>query len=247
MAVERYKTASYIVLKAGRELGLGTVTDPYSSGDDNWLQLTQMLNSIGRELADTYVWEHLIREHSFQTVEDQSAYDLPADFLSIVDDTAWNRTAQQPLLGPLTAQEWQQLQVSGLTTTPTLGFRLSQNQIMLAPTDSVPAGQTITFELRSLAWVRTSAQGIGNGNTLGTNGSDECVAPGDYPLFDPLVLQYALKLWWKKDRGFETGAAEADFVRTLENAKGRGRGARAVTVGGGRRSAFLSDRNLPWP
>lgn len=247
MAVERYKTAGDIILGAGRELGLGEVADPFSSSDDNWMQLVQMLTSIGRELADTYVWENLVREHTFSTVGGQSAYDLPADFLAVLDDTLWNRTAQQPLLGPLNAQEWQQLQVSGLTVTPTLGYRLSANQIMLAPAASVPAAHTIALEMKSLAWARTAAQGVGNGNTLGVSGADECVATGDYPLFDPLLLHFALKLWWKKDKGFDTGAASADFIRVLENAKGRARGARALTVGGGRRSAFISDRNLPWP
>lgn len=251
MAVERYKTASEVILSAGRELGLGSVQDPFSATDDNWVQLTQMLNSIGRELADTYTWENLTREHTFPTVAGVSAYALPADYLAAIDDTLWDRTSQEPLLGPLTAQEWHQLQASPVNTTPTLGFRFGPNVIELTPAASVPAGHTIAFELRSLAWVRPAAAGPGAGTsygeTLGEAGADECVAPGDIPLYDPLLLHYALKLWWKKDRGFDTSAAEADFVRTLENAKGRAKGARSLVVGGSRRHAFVNERNLPWP
>lgn len=248
MAVERYKTAGKILTAAGKELGLGDVADPFASSDETWQQLTQMLTSIGRELADTYLWENLVREHTIPTVALQSAYDLPADYLNIVDDTIWDRTTQQPLLGPLTPQEWQQMQ-SGLSITvaPRLAFRLTQNQLLLAPTGTVPGGHTLAFEMKSLAWVRAASHDLGNGKTEGESGQDECVAAGDWALFDPLLLQYALKLWWRKDHGFDVAAAEADFTRALENAKGRAQGSRTLHVGGGRRDLFLSGRNLPWP
>lgn len=246
MAVQRYRTAGDIVNRAAKELGLGTEADPFSSANPDFQKLTQMLTSVGLELADFYEWEHLIREHTFTTVTNQTPYDLPEDFLQMIDQTVWNRTMSQPLAGSLSPQVWQynkSSQAAGIFAE----FRLRTNQIYIGPPDGVQGDQTIAFEYKSRSWVRPAAAGLGNGDSLGPSGADSCDVTGDWPLFDPLLLQYGIKLMWKKDGGFDTTTAEADFMRALNAAQGRTTGTAVlpvtpVTGGGG----LIGPSNLPY-
>ena len=227
----RYKTAGQIINAAAKELGIGTAVDPFSSASVDFQQLVQMLNSVGLDLADAIDWEHLIREYTFVTVTNQTPYDLPADFMRMVDGTFWDRTSQMRVDGPLSDAEWQ-ARAATPGSTVYVSYRLTTNQILLAPKDTVPGSHTLAFELRSRAWVRAAGTGLGNGNTLGTaaGAQDEAVVIGDYVLFDPLLMQYALKLAWKRDKGFDTTTAESDYLRVLEGAKGRTRAADVLSV-----------------
>ncbi len=95
------------------------------------------------------------------------------------------------------------------------------NQVWVGPPGVVAEGDTIAFEYKSRAWVRPAASGLGNGDTLGVDGQSECIVIGDYPLFDPLLLQYGIKLMFKKEKGFDTTTAEADFLRAMNGAQQR--------------------------
>lgn len=247
MAINRYNTAGAIINKASKELGLGTVADPYSSADPNFERLVEMLNSIGLMLLDETDWEHLIRDYSFVTVTNQTPYDLPADYHRMVDQTGWNRTTSFELNGQMSPQLWQARRAQ-TTTTVFPEFRLTTNQILLAPFNAVIGGETVAFEFVSRAWVRSSASGLGNGNTLGTSGADSCAVSGDYPLYEPLLLQHALKWYWKRDIGADTTTAEEDYIRTLDRVKSRHRGTAALPIApgpgwGGDR--LINGSNLP--
>jgi hypothetical protein len=230
MAVARYKTAGLLINAAARELGLPVATDPFASSDPNMRQLCQHLNTLGLGLLDAYDWEHLMRTHSFATIAGQTAYDLPDDYHKTRDETQWNVTAKTPLAGPLSPQAWQQRVATGNTSPSYLEFRLTTNQILFTSSGVTVGGDTVTFEYKSRAWVRPSSAGLGNGNTLGTEGADEVVAVGDYPLFDPLVLHFGLKLLWRAGKQFNTETNLADFVRALEDAKGRSKGAKSLSM-----------------
>lgn len=229
MAVARYKTAGAVINKAARELGLPTAVDPYASIDPNMRQLTEHLNTLGLGLLDAYDWEQLMRTHTFSTVGGQTAYDLPSDYHKTRDETQWDLTGKTPLIGPLSPQAWQS-RVAQVSGPAHLEFRLTTNQILISPVGAVPAGQSISFEFKSRAWVRSANSTLGNGNTLGESGADECSATGDWPLYDPLVLHYGLKFLWRAGKGFATQANLADFVRALEDAKGRCRGAKSLSM-----------------
>lgn len=245
MAVQRYKTAGEIINAAAKELGLGAAADPYSSSDVNFQQLTQMLDSVGTELLDHYEWEHLKREHTFTTVLNQSEYDLPADFLSLYEQTAWNRTQQLPLIGPISPEVWQTM-VATATAQVSQIYRVRTNQIWIGPPGNIPAAETIAFEYKSRAWVRPAASGLGNGDTLGSTGQDRCVVTGDFPLFEPLLLQYGVKLMFKKDKGFDTTTAEADFMRVLGAAQNRSGGAASILpIAPAPRTPFHGQSSVP--
>lgn len=229
MPVARYKAAGVIINGAARELGLPVATDPFASQDPNMRQLVQHLNTLGLGLLDAFAWEHLMRTHAFTTIAGVSQYDLPPDYHEPRDETQWNTTAKLPLIGPLTPQAWQTRQQL-MGSTLSLEYRLTANQILLAQGTQIQGGETVSFEYKSRAWVRSATSGIGNGNTLGPDGSDEVVAFGDYPLFDPLVLHYGLKLLWRAAKQFNVQYCLADFTRALDKAKGRAHGSKSLPV-----------------
>ena len=111
MATTRTTTAEKIINRAAIEIGLTPQSDPYSSQDDSFKQLTALLNTCGEELVLAYQWEFLTKEHVIATLDTASGdYDLPDDFLYYIPQTGWERANRVPLFGPLSAQDWAYLE-----------------------------------------------------------------------------------------------------------------------------------------
>ena len=157
----RYATASEIINRASRELGIGIAVDPFQSQDSNFQQLVGFLTSAGQELIRSYEWPHLTRQHQFTTTPSLSFYDLPDDFMAMIDQSGWNRTSRFPLGGPLSPQEWQYLKAAVVGVTFNVLFRIggmSLNDVIttlrsgaggniLHPTTTVGTG---TFTVRGM-------------------------------------------------------------------------------------------------
>ena len=244
MAVSRYATAGTIIRAAARKIGLQDATDPYASTDPDYVRLTALLDEVGKELAETHEWSNLLVEHPGIVGDGATVdWDLPSDFLDMVEQTGWNRTSQRPLRGSMSPQLWQYRKAVSLNPIYA-EFRLDQNVVRILP--AIPTGETVKFEYRSRAWVRPAASGLGNGNTLGTTGADSCVVTGDWVLFDPVLAQRALELAWKEESGFDTSAAQSSFQRSLDRAEERTEGAPVLRLSNRRRSVRLIDiTNLP--
>lgn len=203
-----FDTAGNIVNDAAVEMGLlaANVADPYASTDPNLAQLCRLLKSVGQEIVDERQWSQAIKEHTF-TTSAATDYALPADYLAMVDQTGWNRTSSLPL-APLAAQEWQYLKAHSTSLVLTVMFRPWLRRLYIQPSTST--GQLVAFEYRSTYWVQ------GDGQTTGT-----ATAPTDKDdtiLFDRLLVVRGLKLAWKKEKGFDTTSAQADYDRRLEQA-----------------------------
>ena len=198
-----FPTAGSIVSDAAVELGLvsAAVADPYASSDANMVQLCALLKSIGREIAGVRDWTVQQLEYSFNTVAGTKLYNLPADFRRKIDQSGWNRTSRFPLGGPLSPQEYQYLQAIPAAQTITVLFRPRNGQIELYP---VPQSVlSIAFEYLTSFWVAVT------GSTTPTK--DGPTLSSDVVLFDPLLMVRALKLAWKREKGFESMAAQQDY------------------------------------
>ena len=97
-------------------------------------------------LAGSADWTALAKEHAFAAAT-QTAQPggLPDDFGHIVDGTAWDRTGARPLAGPLTAQQWQALRISGARPAARPSFRIFGGVFHLHPAPA-EAGGEIAFE-----------------------------------------------------------------------------------------------------
>lgn len=157
----RYATAGEIINRAAREVGLQPVADPFASSDPNFLQFIGLLTSIGQELAMQHEWPQLIAEKVITTISGKSDYELPPDFLEIINQTGWNRSTRLPVGGPLSPSEWQYLKAALTGVVFNVLFRTSAvnssgkifaEAMRLFPTPG-SSGISIAFEYRSRNWV----------------------------------------------------------------------------------------------
>ena len=151
-----FTTAGDIVNEAAVEIGLSAVSDPYASTDPNFVQLRQLLKSLGREIVHTRRWTILRRERSFTTVQGQAIYPLPADFHEMLPQTWWNRTNRLPVGGPLSPQEWQYLKARLVGVVFNVLFRPMQGIIELYPDTNTPGGYNVVFEYQSEWWCKNT-------------------------------------------------------------------------------------------
>jgi hypothetical protein len=148
-----YDTAGNIISDAAVELGLGAVSDALASTDANVVQLRALLKSMGQRLARKREWVQLRREGAISTTAGTSTYDLPADFMDMVDQSGWNRTTRREIL-PVSAQQWQFMKATVVAGALNVTFLPQMSSIELYP---APTGiERIYFEYRSFFWVSES-------------------------------------------------------------------------------------------
>ncbi len=94
----RQKTANDIINRAAVECGLLRDNNPVGSTDENFIQLTELLNAVGQELVEVHPWQVLVKEHQITTSRfDTGNYPLPADFAYMIDQSGWERTNTRAL------------------------------------------------------------------------------------------------------------------------------------------------------
>jgi hypothetical protein len=217
-------TATEIINRVAAECKLTPVTDPYTTSDSNFTTLTYLLNIAGEELCQLYPWEFLVQEHSIVTSDtDSGDYDLPADFLYMLNQTGWERSEGVPLYGPLSAQDWQYLLGRDLVShTIYASFRLKDGKFSIFP-QPPPNGLDIHFEYIARNWVIDS----GTGNTL----QGQVDAGADTPLFDRTLLSRYLKVKWLEANRLDTTKAQADLNQMFEMLTAHDKGAQILTAG----------------
>jgi len=199
-----FPTAAQVISDAAVELGLvaSDITDPFASTDQNIIQLLRLLKAAGREVSRARSWVAQQTEYTFPTANGQSVYPMPSDFRSMIEQSGWNRTTRFPLGGPLTPQEWQYLKAQPGAATLTVLFRPRNGNIEVYPVPGATVA-TIAFEYVSSSWVAVT------GSTAPTK--DGPTVNTDVILFDPLLLIAAVKLKWKREKGFDSTAAQQDY------------------------------------
>lgn len=257
MAFTRYDTAGNIINDAAAELGLGTAADPFASTNPEFQRLVRLLNHEGRSLMREFVWRNLIVEVVLVksggvwtlptgftvvagTVDDIS---VPNDFVSLIDQSSWNRSTRLPIGGPLTPQLWEYRKSSPVGSI-FAEFRTDANRLRFLPT---PLGDyTISLEYRSRGWVIPSGTPLGDGTTLGPNGADVTTLSGDFVLYDPDLITHALKLAWKREVGLDTAGAQEDYDDALAASLSAQTASRVLQLTGPKANPHLIDiMNLP--
>jgi hypothetical protein len=226
---------SDVVIQAAAELGYNTsLTSPATSTDAGVLQLIALLEALIDDLARDYNWPVLHALHSFTTVNGTAAYDVPTDFLRLVDETAWNATDDIPLLGPVNAKQWRTIQevAAGLTTEFT--FRLYGGQIHLAPTPGATV-KTINFEYITNLYSTDD----------GVAAYPDEQEPLEYVYFDKRLLVEGLKHYWNEAKGFDTTASRYKFEKALSRALTQDGATRVLSLNGGFGDRALDEGNAP--
>lgn len=162
-----------IAREATRQAGLIEPSVVAGSNEETGRRLFALANRTGRRLQRRHAWQRLARVHTFSTVANQSAYDLPADFQRLIPGTAWDRELARPLHGPANEREFQALESGKATPEVPRWFALRRNEIVLSPTPAT-AGDTIAFTYVSRHWVDTDNDGVADSSEF-THDTDEPV------------------------------------------------------------------------
>ena len=196
-------TANDAMNTVAAEVGLTPVADPWSRSEPQFLQMRTLLQLVGEELCWLGEWEILNRLYSVTTqVGDTGLYDLPSDYLTMIQQTGWELTNNTPLLGPLSPQDWAYLRGRDLVSqTIYANFRLQDGKFSVFP-QPPPAGLEITFEYRANTFVQDP--------TTPEVQQQKILSGADIILFDKTLTTRYLKVKWLEAKGFDTTKAQAD-------------------------------------
>ena len=235
-------TASDIINRVAAEVGIQPTTDPYASDDPKFIQLQYLLNTAGEELTWSHPWEFLIKEHQFTTSAgdpdanppipaDTGVYDLPSDFLYLLNQTGWEHSSTVPIGGPLSPQDWTYLKGRNLAqNTLYASFRISDGKFNVYP-HPPPSGLDLNYEYISKNWVVDSVNPLVR--------VDRVRFGSDKPLFDRTLISRYLKLKYLESAGFDTTKAQDDFNQSFSFQIGKDKAAQIVNIG-------TESRNYPY-
>jgi len=211
-----------IIQSVSARLGLPKPSIAFSSPDLQTMQLLELLNEEGQELANRANWTALNKQASFNTLATEaqgSITTIAPGYSFIINDTIWNRDLRRPVFGPRTPQEWQQ-QLAFDINGPWSNFRIEEGVLRMFP---VPvAGQQCVFEYASKNWV--SATG---GTTSATWTSDT-----DTALLDEQIMTLGLIWRFRCAKGLPYSEDQDKYEKRVLN---------AIARDGGRDSINLDD------
>ena len=227
----RQRTALTVIQDALGQLGLrspGFVVG--NDSDDTATQMLALLNFCGRRLikpTNGNRWQVLQKTWQFTTIPGQTVYDLPADWDSFVDSTAWNDSSRLPMLGPASASQWANLkarQIGPTTLSIVYRTRGGKFELYYSPTDA----NNLRIDYTSRGWVQHTDP------TLGLLLQDAITDDADLILYDGELITAYLKLRFLIEKGFDTAVALGDFQSALDQAQNADRDAPTLsTVGYG--------------
>jgi len=203
----RYETALTIVQRTLRRMGLTVPAFVYTGSDETALQMGELLNQVGRRLLteNDEGWQQLNKTWALSTVSPTVLYDLPSDYDAFIDSTFWNNTTRLPLIGPVSAQQWNMLKARALgASTLSLIYRLRGSQLEFY---QVPSAMDLRIDYRSRGWVR-----LADGSTFRDYASND----DDTLLWDTELVCAGLKLAFMEAKGFDSTAAKRDYDNLLE-------------------------------
>lgn len=226
LSTEYRFTTQYLVTTGTLVAGSATVTAiPSTSGLDS----TYMVNGTGVN-QDTYVANVIdgvsLTMNQAATVSGTSValsfgktkYALPSDWDRQIDRTHYDKSKRWQMLGPETAQQWQFLKSSYISTGPRLRYRILGGTFQIWPAIATP--EYLGFEYISSAWARDSG---GVAKASFTNDNDTCIFPDD-------LMILGLKKKYFQAKGFDYTVLERDYMRSLSIAKANDHGSPTLSM-----------------
>lgn len=191
--------------------------------------LKRLADVEGRELSRRHNWQALTSEHSFSTVAASAqTSSVPTDFGWIIPDTMFNRTTNRKVFGPLSSQEWQEIQ-SSLVTRVDPAFRIRGGTILITPTPS--AGESIYYEYISKNWCQSSG-----GSPQATWAADD-----DTGVLDEYLIMLGVVWRFKQTSGLDYSEEFQSYERAVADAIQRDGSRRVLSSG------VASRERIPYP
>lgn len=188
-----------IIRAACGSIGINQPSSVIGSSDKGTLQLLELLNEEGTELAarSNSGWQALVREATFTSValEDQgtvtSIIGAPNAYRHIINETIWNRSTKEPVYGPRNGNTWQGYKAFTFAG-PYAEYRIRGDHLLLLPVPT--AGETYAFEYASKNWLMSSD---------GTQQRSRAANDEDITLLDDEIILAGLKWRWRAAKGLD--------------------------------------------
>jgi hypothetical protein len=223
-----------IINDAQALLGLPISTSVIGNSGQTQKQLLAIANMDARLLAEEFAWQQLVTQTTFATTatEEQTNATLPSDFGWMINESMFNRTTTDPVMGPVNTRDWQQMKADGIYLTIPR-YRVQGNSILFIPTPT--AGQNIYYEYVSKNWCESSV------------GTPQAAweADNDVPRLPDTVLVLGIIWRWRKSKeidyteDFNTWMVARDRAAAREGAK------RKLSVVGPSTLGFPGKGNIP--
>lgn len=223
-----------MVQKAAKRLNLNSPTAVIGNTNKEVIQLLNIADEEGQDLAQRYRWQRLVNESTFTTVATESQGAMTtlagASFGWICNDTVWNRTRNRKMF-PIDDTQWQQMKSSNITG-PDEYFRIRGNNFIVIPT--MTASQTVAFEWVSKNWCQSS----------GGTGQSAWAADTDTGVLDENLMGLGLIWRFKKYKGLDYAEDFNLYEAQVANAIARDGAKKRLTTGGPVTTRFLDRRSI---
>lgn len=165
----------------------------------------------------------------------QTKYPMPSDFDRQINRTHYDKSKHWPILGPETAQEWEWLKSSYISTGPMTRYRILGGKFQIWPIPTTNA--YLGFEYISNYWVSVTGASATSKSAF-TVDTDTCVFP------DRLMIT-GTKLRYFSVKGFDTTAYQKEFDDELARSIGYDGGKRTLSYSPRMSSVLVTQNNIP--
>ena len=151
-------------------------------------QMLQVMTVSVTELARSYDWQELQKEKTFNTVAATVGYNLPTDFDRFINNTFWNETNNEKVVGPVTPEEYRILKTDNAGAVNDY-FRIRAGQVLIYP---IPSSiESMIYEYVSNLVVLSSS----------SVGQSQWLADTDVPAIDAHMVRLDATWRWLKNQG----------------------------------------------
>jgi hypothetical protein len=148
----------------------------------------------------------------------KTKYALPSDYDRQVDNTHFDKSKRWQMIGPETAQQWQWLKSSYISTGPRLRYRLMGGFFQIWPAIGTP--EYCGFEYVSSNWALSST---GAGKQSMALDTDSCIFP------DRLMI-LGIKRKYFEVKGFDASSFIREYEAQLSIAKANDAGSATLSM-----------------
>jgi hypothetical protein len=201
-----------LIQAAAADIGIPVPSAAVAATDVLTRQLVGLLNREGRDLSRRYPWQALRAEATFVAVaaESQGTLATIAPYMRFpINETFWNRTTQEPIAGPLSAPDWQQIQAQ-VNTSPYPTYMIRGNELLITPAPT--AGDNCAFEYVRKTWAT---------DVTGATYKSAVTVDTDVFLLDDELMLLGLKWRWRAAKGFDFSEDFKIYEREIADAIAR--------------------------
>jgi hypothetical protein len=213
-----------LVQRTASKLAMPKPNSVASSDDPTWQQMLELLQDETDSLIDVqHDWSMLLKTWVI-TVTSLNFHSepVPDGFIRLTRDARVFRTlTRTPLAGPASADEWQELTITGIGYYPGAWRMFSNPGTGVAINIfGIASGETVQTEYLSNVCIINGTKGV----------KAEWSADDDTSLFPDNLLRLGLTWRWKRAKGFDYSEERDQYDRALETAIANDTGMRRIST-----------------